>query len=535
MRWVNSTGWMQLNPDYRRITNRFGQRNVWATLGQMGYVGGIQGEDSSMIALFALFWVHVFAFTPETMASGWQEPPAPIPDILDASGPPSLTLSPDNHWMVEMTRPSLPSVGQLAEPVVRIAGLQLNPKTRERARTYGYTQLSVRTLGERASREISLPEGASINNLSWSRDSKYLAFTNTEDNGVSLWVLEMESMTARQLTEPVLNQTYGRACSWVSPTAGLICKVRPAGQGDAPTAPDVAPGPMIEENIGRATPARTYTNLLQNPHDEALFEYYLTSDLVAVGLDGTQAVLFPSALILSASPSPDGTHVLVQQTHRPFSYHVPVSRFPRKMSLHTADGAEVKVLADLPLADSIPIAFGSVRTGPRSVGWRSDAPATLSWVEALDDGDAKKEVTHRDALMVSSAPFTDEPTVLWKSSLRYGGVMWGHESFAMVEEWWYDTRTVRLWSIDPSGDAAPALLHERNYQDAYADPGSPMMKPGPHGAWVLHMTEAGHLLLRGVARRMQGCIHSSMPLIRKQKKRVAYGRRKTRTMKPSRA
>ena len=60
----------------------------------MGYVGGILGEDRSMIALFALFWVHVFAFTPEAMASGWQEPPAPIPDILDASGPPSLTLSP---------------------------------------------------------------------------------------------------------------------------------------------------------------------------------------------------------------------------------------------------------------------------------------------------------------------------------------------------------------------------------------------------------------------------------------------------------
>lgn len=75
--------------------------------------------------------------------------------------------------------------------------------------------------------------------------------------------------------------------------------------------------------------------------------------------------------------------------------------------------------------------------------------------------------------------------------------MWGHDSFAMVEEWWYDSRTVRSWSMDPSGNNAPVLLNERNYQDAYSDPGSPIMKPGPYGAWVLHMTTEGHLLLRG--------------------------------------
>lgn len=39
-------------------------------------------------------------------------------------------------------------------------------------------------------------------------------------------------------------------------------------------------------------------------------------------------------------------------------------------------------LAHLPLAEDIPIAFNSCRRGPRSVGWRSDKPAELTWTEA---------------------------------------------------------------------------------------------------------------------------------------------------------
>ena len=45
-------------------------------------------------------------------------------------------------------------------------------------------------------------------------------------------------------------------------------------------------GPVIDENLGRKAPARTYSNLLKSPHDEALFEHYLQSGLVRVGMDG---------------------------------------------------------------------------------------------------------------------------------------------------------------------------------------------------------------------------------------------------------
>ena len=35
----------------------------------------------------------------------------------------------------------------------------------------------------------------------------------------------------------------------------------------------------MQENIGRAAPGRTYEDLLTSAHDEALFEYYFTSQI----------------------------------------------------------------------------------------------------------------------------------------------------------------------------------------------------------------------------------------------------------------
>ncbi|MEZ5000770.1 MAG: hypothetical protein R2744_07500 [Bacteroidales bacterium] len=47
--------------------------------------------------------------------------------------------------------------------------------------------------------------------------------------------------------------------------------------------------------------------------------------------------------------------------------------------------------------------------GKRSVTWRSDKPATLLWVEALDGGDPEKEMEYHDQVFTLEAPFTAEP------------------------------------------------------------------------------------------------------------------------------
>ena len=103
-------------------------------------------------------------------------------------------------------------------------------------------------------------------------------------------------------------------------------------------------------------------------------------------------------------PSPDGQHLLVTRAHRPFSYLFPDSAFPKDLEVWDTKGKLVHKVASLPLADQVPI--DGVITGPRSVRWRPNEPATLVWVKALDDGNPKNKVAHRDSVLMLKAPFT---------------------------------------------------------------------------------------------------------------------------------
>src|SRR5207247_9115312 len=114
-----------------------------------------------------------------------------------------------------------------------------------------------------------------------------------------------------------------------------------------------------------------------------------------------------------ASPSPDGRYLLVETAHRPFSYLVPLERFPRRLEVWDSTGRLVRGIADKDLQEEVSISFDAVPTGPRSPEWRRDAPATLTWVEALDGGDPAKPAEKRDRLFSLAAPFSGEPTALF--------------------------------------------------------------------------------------------------------------------------
>lgn len=425
-------------------------------------------------------------------SANWQNPPEPIVSMLDADRLPAVSISPDNQWLVEFERRPLPPIAELAEPQVAIAGIKLNPDTWGPAQAASYKGITVRPLGASESTSIELPAGARIRNLRWSYNSRYLSFTLTQPDGIELWVLDLAEAKARPLSPPMLNGVYNSPCHWLPGDDGLICKVRPSDIEAPPTMPTAPTGPVVESSQGRVAATRTYTNLLENPHDEALFEYYFSAQLAHISLDGEITRLDKPDLIRNVAVSPDGQWLLRATIHRPFSYQVPLSRFPVRYEVLDRQGNVIHELVDLPLADDIPLAFDSVRQGKRSIGWRTDQPATLYWVEALDGGDASTPADYRDGLYTLAAPFNGIPTEIWRSTLRFSGVTWGDDNFAMVTETWYDSRQRNTWMINPQeSEADPVLVNARDFQDAYANPGSPMTIPGPYGRSVLMVSDDG--------------------------------------------
>src|SRR6476659_2129847 len=96
--------------------------------------------------MFRALLCGVFALTVSLDAfgqEGYQKPPQAVVDILDAPAPPMLSISPtgDNLILVQTTR--YPAIEELAAPMMRLAGLRINPKANGPARPARVTGLSL--------------------------------------------------------------------------------------------------------------------------------------------------------------------------------------------------------------------------------------------------------------------------------------------------------------------------------------------------------------------------------------------------------
>ncbi|KAH9318747.1 hypothetical protein KI387_020516, partial [Taxus chinensis] len=329
-----------------------------------------------------------------------------------------------------------------------------------------------------------------------SPDGQHLSFSirfDQEDNTISklsLWVADVETGQAGPLTgtsEFNINAVFDNF-EWIDDSTLVVCTI-PSSRGEPPKKPLIPSGPKIQSNEGEnVVQVKTYQDLLKDEYDTDLFDYYATSQLLWVKLDGTMKPIGTPAVYTSIDPSPDGKYLMVFTIHRPYSFIVPCGRFPERIEIWTSDGIFVREICNLPLAEDIPIAFNSVRKGIRSLCWRPDKPSSLFWAETQDGGDAKMDVSPRDIIYTQPAePLPGkEPEVLHKLDLRYRGISWSDDSLALVYESWYKTRRTRTWIISPANKEQGAhILFDISSDDDYSDPGSPMLRRTSTGTYVL--------------------------------------------------
>ncbi len=421
-------------------------------------------------------------------------PPKEIAEIVDAPLTPAISLDPNRNWMLMMARPSLPPISEMARPELRLAGLRIDPDTGGPSRAGYYTGLTFRRISDGLERGVTgLPEGAKIGHARWAPNGAHIAFTVRDEAGIVLWVAEVETGAARLLVTDRLNGTFGTPFVWVSDSRTLVCRAVPEDLKRPPEAPTVPEGPVVQETVEVVAPSRTHQDLLKNVYDEALFEYYATSQVIAVTLDGEVHAIGPAGMVCGAQPSPGGAYLLVEILHRPFSYLAPYYRFPLRVEVRDREGRLVRELVDLPLAEEVPIVFDAVPEGPRSFEWRADASATLFWVEAQDGGDPRVEAGVRDRVYTLSEPFEGEPVAFQDLELRYIGLIWGNGDLALVTERWWKTRRVRTWRVAPDADGR-AVLFDRSWEDRYHDPGAPLMRRTAEGTLVLLTDDGGRRL-----------------------------------------
>ncbi|MBA2502587.1 MAG: S9 family peptidase, partial [Pyrinomonadaceae bacterium] len=339
-----------------------------------------------------------------------------------------------------------------------------------------------KNIKDNSEHEISLPAGARISPPQWSPDGRRFAFTNTLPNGIELWIGDAATAEVRKVEGARINAAFGDAMQWMPGGKTLIVKLVPANR-TMPNASTTPTGPNVQESSGRTAPIRTYQDLLKTPYDESLFDYYATSQLAFVDAESMKVLSFAApALYSSIEPAPDGEHLLVARVKRPYSFLLPSFAFPREVTVTNRTGKQIYKLADLPLADAVPI--DGVPIGQRGYNWRPDQPATLLWVEALDEGDPKKKVSHRDRILTLRAPFTNQPTELMRTEHRFSGMQFAEKGgFMFVRDFERDRRWVRTFLVNADKPTdAPRVVWSMDAQDRYNDPGAP----------ITHVLSNGH-------------------------------------------
>jgi dipeptidyl aminopeptidase/acylaminoacyl peptidase len=452
-------------------------------------------------------------------AETYQKPPKAVLDALNAPTTPTLVLNPTRTFALQGSPVRYPPIAELSQPMLRLAGQRINPKTNGLHNATFNSSLVLRKIPEGTEIKIELPPNAKLSGGHWSPDGTHFAFTNTTATGIELWVGDTTGKTHKiegvRVNEVMASPAAGGGgrggfgggggpVQWLPDSKGLLVYTIKAMRGAAPRESAVPEGPHVQQSLGGAAPVVTHEDMLQTPHDEDLWEYYATSQLATVDLaTGKVTPVGKAGVIESAHISPDGRDFLVTTIHRPFSYLYQYRAFPKEVEIWDRSGKVLHKVASQPLEDKVPI--NGVATGPRSIQWRPSAPATVVWVEAMDGGDLRNNVPFRDRLMALKSPFTGDAVEIYKSEHRFSGIQFAAKGgLALVEDSDRKTRRVRTFAIDlDSPEKAGEPIWNRNNQDRYHDPGTPVMRSMPNGQMAL-LEDGDNLYLSGLGASAKG-------------------------------
>ncbi len=429
---------------------------------------------------------------------GYQEPPKEIKDLVDAPLAPSVRIDDKGENVILLYRNAYKTIAELSEEELRLGGLRINPVTNIGSRTTFYNNIKVKKAFDKDARQVTgLPENPRFSYFAWSPDESMMAFTHTTNTGVEVWVLDINKGSAKKLTNAGANANLGRPMTWFADSKAMLVKMLPNDREPLINTQTAVPtGPTVSVSSGEKAQNRTYQDLLKNPVDEKNFEQLARSEIFRVDLNGSTSKWMEAGMHRGMSFSPDGKYVLLTTVKKPFSYLVPYYRFASQTAIFDSNGKQVKMLLDRSVDEVRPKGFMSTTDQPRSFSWRSDKPASIIWALALDKGDPAIEMEYRDEVFELSAPFNGSERSVVKTKNRFSGITWGSDDMAIAYDYWFDNRNTKTYVFNPSDNKQEArIIFDRNYQDAYSDPGNFVTSKNKLNRYVLSVDNGNAYLM----------------------------------------
>jgi len=408
------------------------------------------------------------------LSQNYKIPPDVIRSLIEADPQPTINLTKEGDLALVLNRDGYQSIEELAKDELRIAGTRLDPIRYTSSRMTYYKSFSIIDVNLGSEIEVGHPKNGKFSFFTWSPDEKKIAYTNTTNDGVELWVLDIDSKKSSRLSDILINDINVKPYQWFNSSNEILISLR--CNDEKPVINKVPSGPIIQETNNQNAPSRTYQDLIKNKNEEILFEHYSCVTLIKISLDLKEISVVVKGMIKEYDLSPDNEFLMTKTIKKPFSYLVPYYRFPYIIELINLVSGSTSLIADIPIDEVRPKGFDATREGIRSVFWRKDLASELYWVEANDGGDPKVKIDHRDIVYTLSSPFTSEKKELVRTKLRFRNITWGKGNEAILRERLWKNRNEITSLIDTDSRTIIKTLFNRQYDDIYSDPGSPVLK-----------------------------------------------------------
>src|SRR5439155_23216386 len=149
-------------------------------------------------------------------------PPQNIIDVFDAEPPALISLSPNKQQMALTKARAYPTIAELSQPMLRLAGARVNPRSNGPHRASGLPGTGVysivlKKIERGAEVNVTMPPQARISHVKFSPDGSHIAFLQTKDTGIELWIADGLTGSAKAIVTGTdrINATAGDPCDWL--------------------------------------------------------------------------------------------------------------------------------------------------------------------------------------------------------------------------------------------------------------------------------------------------------------------------------
>jgi hypothetical protein len=138
----------------------------------------------------------------------YQKPPETVRQALNAAPTPAVSVSPQRDYAVFMQQVRYPAIAEVAQPMLRLAGIRIDTNTNAMHLAPTYTSYTIQRLSDGGEVKIATQREAKLGAPIWSADGKQFAFTNTTASGIELWMATTATGRARRIEGAVVNGVF---------------------------------------------------------------------------------------------------------------------------------------------------------------------------------------------------------------------------------------------------------------------------------------------------------------------------------------